>query len=222
MLLIYRDGYLASTTESRERRQFGMYSSGSPSSQWGRQSVLLYERPGFAEPRERGVYRTADEAARFGGAFSIRSILSHNRSPQTTSTSECFRVVPPSCAFPGQAVCCEERGGNPRISATSDIDKALMHCDMVTARSKVEPTKSQESLSERTRQKKTSKRCRTIFAPYQLQRLEKAFERQQYVAREERRQLATGLNLTETQVKVWFQNRRIRFRKHRLKTANAL
>ncbi|EDO49356.1 predicted protein, partial [Nematostella vectensis] len=66
------------------------------------------------------------------------------------------------------------------------------------------------------------KRCRTIFAPYQLQRLEKAFERQQYVAGEERRQLATGLNLTETQVKVWFQNRRIRFSKHRLKTANAL
>lgn len=64
--------------------------------------------------------------------------------------------------------------------------------------------------------RKANKRSRTIFTPYQLQRLEKAFERQQYVAGEERRQLAIGLNLTETQVKVWFQNRRIRYRKHRL------
>ena len=61
--------------------------------------------------------------------------------------------------------------------------------------------------------RKTSKRSRTIFTPAQLERLESTFARQQYVAGEERRNLASALRLTETHVKVWFQNRRIRFRR---------
>ena len=61
--------------------------------------------------------------------------------------------------------------------------------------------------------KKSFKRTRTIFTPNQLQRLEKEFSGQQYVAGDERKQLAAELQLSETQVKVWFQNRRIRFRK---------
>ena len=62
---------------------------------------------------------------------------------------------------------------------------------------------------------KAGKRSRTVFTPVQLERLENAFSKQQYVAGEERRRLAASLQLTETHVKVWFQNRRIRFRKHR-------
>ncbi len=61
--------------------------------------------------------------------------------------------------------------------------------------------------------RKSSKRSRTIFTPAQLERLESTFARQQYVAGEERRNLAAALHLTETHVKVWFQNRRIRFRR---------
>ena len=60
---------------------------------------------------------------------------------------------------------------------------------------------------------KAKKRSRTIFTPVQLEQLERTFTRQQYVAGEERRKLAASLQLTETHVKVWFQNRRIRFRK---------
>ncbi|XP_032222500.2 homeobox protein not2 [Nematostella vectensis] len=60
------------------------------------------------------------------------------------------------------------------------------------------------------------KRIRTIFTPEQLERLEKEFERQQYMVGAERHYLAASLNLTETQVKVWFQNRRIKWRKQKL------
>ncbi|ESO01308.1 hypothetical protein HELRODRAFT_153780, partial [Helobdella robusta] len=57
------------------------------------------------------------------------------------------------------------------------------------------------------------KRIRTIFTTEQLQSLEKQFEQQQYMVGSERLFLASSLHLTEAQVKVWFQNRRIKWRK---------
>jgi len=60
------------------------------------------------------------------------------------------------------------------------------------------------------------KRVRTIFSPDQLDRLEKEFDNQQYIVGTERFYLASELGLTETQVKVWFQNRRIKWRKQNL------
>ncbi|KAK3928749.1 Homeobox protein not2 [Frankliniella fusca] len=60
------------------------------------------------------------------------------------------------------------------------------------------------------------KRVRTIFTADQLERLEAEFERQQYMVGPERLYLAHALNLTEAQVKVWFQNRRIKWRKQHL------
>ncbi|NXI44404.1 NOT2 protein, partial [Galbula dea] len=61
-----------------------------------------------------------------------------------------------------------------------------------------------------------AKRVRTIFTSDQLARLEKEFARQQYMVGTERYLLASSLHLTEEQVKVWFQNRRIKWRKQSL------
>lgn len=44
------------------------------------------------------------------------------------------------------------------------------------------------------------KRVRTAFSPSQLLRLEHAFERNHYVVGLERKQIASSLSLTETQV----------------------
>ena len=63
-----------------------------------------------------------------------------------------------------------------------------------------------------------SKRVRTIFTPEQLERLETEFERQQYMVGTGRHYLASTLDLTEAQVKVWFQNRRIKWRKQHLES----
>ena len=54
---------------------------------------------------------------------------------------------------------------------------------------------------------------RTIFTMDQLERLELEFTRQQYMVGGQRFYLSKELGLTETQVKVWFQNRRIKWRK---------
>jgi len=58
-----------------------------------------------------------------------------------------------------------------------------------------------------------SKRNRTVFTNDQLERLEHEFVRSKYLVGNERSNLAIELGLNETQVKVWFQNRRIKFRK---------
>ncbi|XP_018568063.1 homeotic protein empty spiracles isoform X2 [Anoplophora glabripennis] len=57
------------------------------------------------------------------------------------------------------------------------------------------------------------KRIRTAFSPSQLLKLEHAFEKNHYVVGAERKQLAQSLSLTETQVKVWFQNRRTKHKR---------
>ncbi|KRY34022.1 Homeobox protein EMX1 [Trichinella spiralis] len=57
------------------------------------------------------------------------------------------------------------------------------------------------------------KRNRTAFMPYQLVELERAFEVNHYVVGCERKELARRLKLSETQVKVWFQNRRTKHKR---------
>lgn len=57
------------------------------------------------------------------------------------------------------------------------------------------------------------KRIRTAFTPTQLLHLENAFEKNHYIVGTERKQLASFLNLSETQIKVWFQNRRTKWKR---------
>ncbi|XP_063840366.1 homeobox protein HMX3-like [Scylla paramamosain] len=60
---------------------------------------------------------------------------------------------------------------------------------------------------------KKQRKARTAFTDHQLQTLEKSFERQKYLSVQDRMELAAKLNLTDTQVKTWYQNRRTKWKR---------
>ncbi|CAN8216212.1 unnamed protein product [Coccothraustes coccothraustes] len=56
-------------------------------------------------------------------------------------------------------------------------------------------------------------RPRTKFSAAQLQELERSFREQRYIDAGEKRRLAAALNLSQSQIKTWFQNRRMKFKR---------
>ncbi|NWR94109.1 NKX31 protein, partial [Furnarius figulus] len=83
--------------------------------------------------------------------------------------------------------------GTPRALDTDPTEEPfLLECDPPLA---VTPPKPQ-------------KRSRAAFSHSQVLELERKFSHQKYLSAPERAHLAKHLQLTETQVKIWFQNRR--------------
>ncbi|KAM4014866.1 homeobox protein BarH-like 2 [Anomaloglossus baeobatrachus] len=79
------------------------------------------------------------------------------------------------------------------------------------------PLSSESELEQTAPRLKKPRRSRTIFTEIQLMGLEKKFQKQKYLSTPDRLDLAQSLGLTQLQVKTWYQNRRMKWKKIVLK-----
>ena len=68
-------------------------------------------------------------------------------------------------------------------------------------------------MSDDEKRNRRKKKTRTVFSRSQVFQLESTFDMKRYLSSSERAGLAATLNLTETQVKIWFQNRRNKWKR---------
>ncbi|XP_059421434.1 ventral expressed homeobox [Carassius carassius] len=86
---------------------------------------------------------------------------------------------------------------------TKDMSSPTNSCGYSSA------SESDESEGESASQR----RVRTKFSSEQISRLEKSFSKHKYLGATQRRRIAEKLQLSETQVKTWFQNRRMKLKR---------
>ncbi|XP_014822215.1 PREDICTED: ventral anterior homeobox 2 isoform X1 [Calidris pugnax] len=155
----------------------------------GRSPVLLAEPAATGRPREKAPTRAELESALRGGG---------GRGG--------FKDIPGTSAIsPGSSKECAPDSESPSGAGEADYCRRILVRDAKgTIREIVLPKGLDLDRPKRTR---------TSFTAEQLYRLELEFQRCQYVVGRERTELARQLNLSETQVKVWFQNRRTKQKK---------
>ncbi|XP_007446101.1 PREDICTED: homeobox protein Nkx-3.2 [Lipotes vexillifer] len=78
------------------------------------------------------------------------------------------------------------------------------------------PAGGAEEEEEPVAPKPRKKRSRAAFSHAQVFELERRFNHQRYLSGPERADLAASLKLTETQVKIWFQNRRYKTKRRQM------
>uniref|UniRef100_H2YWW2 Homeobox domain-containing protein n=1 Tax=Ciona savignyi TaxID=51511 RepID=H2YWW2_CIOSA len=124
----------------------------------------------------------------------------HRRSPQQIKHSPPYF---PQCSYVIPAA-----DTSSSDESDAEIRKRLSDSYQSKGIIKNEPLNSSFSSSPPCSKSSSGRVGRRLFTGYQILELDRAFSKKPYLTRSERAYLAQKVNLTECQIKTWFQNRR--------------
>uniref|UniRef100_A0A8C9YXR7 Homeobox protein engrailed-like n=1 Tax=Sander lucioperca TaxID=283035 RepID=A0A8C9YXR7_SANLU len=183
-------------------------------------------RPDFGCKKEHGL--GPRERAQTSGRERVHPVVSRPSLPGTPCQDSNCSSDSSSSSASSTSLATEERTGGGAGENTSSSLVVLNGTGAATPESQpllwpawVYCTRYSDrpSSGPRTRKLKKSKsgkedkRPRTAFTAEQLQRLKTEFQVNRYITEQRRQSLAQELNLNESQIKIWFQNKRAKIKK---------
>ncbi|XP_014606977.1 PREDICTED: homeobox protein ceh-30-like [Polistes canadensis] len=119
----------------------------------------------------------------------------------------CYGSTPTQCSYFSSTIYL-----SPANSAMEMLTEACTSSSGANSTTGVE-REIQERTANAISDDERKKRPRTAFTAAQIKSLEAEFERNKYLSVAKRLQLSKTLKLTETQIKIWFQNRRTKWKR---------